>query len=128
VTEDCVHLKDAIEILIQQNLLQKYRKDRPRENNDRRQEAEDPPAEEETRASLPVAYAITRPEDFAQGEEVLDHLTSHLNGSWENFPKTLVISGGGFNDKTLGTIKRKFEELESVCSLNPVSIAEINEG
>ncbi|KAK2409752.1 hypothetical protein QL285_045156 [Trifolium repens] len=128
VTEDCVHLKDAIEILIQQNLLQKYRKDRPRENNDRRQEVEDPPAEEETRASLPVAYAITRPEDFTQGEEVLAHLTSHLNGSWENFPKTLVISGGGFNNTTLGTIKRKFEELESVCSLNPVSVAEIKEG
>jgi hypothetical protein len=32
------------------------------------------------------------------------------------------ISRGGFNNTTLGTIKRKFEELESVCSLNPISI------
>ncbi|WJX89707.1 hypothetical protein P8452_71681 [Trifolium repens] len=128
VTEDCVHLKDAVEILIQQNLLGKYRKDRPRENNDRRQDVEDPPAEEEARANLPVAYAILRPEDFAQGKEVLTHLTSHLDGSWENFPKTLVISGGGFNNTTLETIKRKFEELVSVCSLNPISVTEIKEG
>jgi hypothetical protein len=63
VTEDCVHLKDAIEILIQQGLLGKYKKDRERENNDRRQEVEDPPAEEETRASLLVSHAISRPED-----------------------------------------------------------------
>jgi hypothetical protein len=39
-----------------------------------------------------------------------------------------MISGGGFNSSTLGTIKRKFEELESICSLNPVSVAEIKEG
>jgi hypothetical protein len=58
---------------------------------------------------------------------VLTHLTSHLDGTWEDFPKTLVISGGGFNSTTLGTIKRKFEELESVCSLNPVSVTEIKE-
>jgi hypothetical protein len=38
------------------------------------------------------------------------------------------ISRGGFNNSTLGTIKRKFEELESVCSLNPISITEIKEG
>jgi hypothetical protein len=100
LTTDCVHLKDAIEILIQQNLLGKYMKDRPRESNDRRQDVEDPPAEEEARANLPVAYAISRPEDFAQEEEVLTHLTSHLDGSWENFPKALMISGGGFNSST----------------------------
>ncbi|KAK2389826.1 hypothetical protein QL285_063389 [Trifolium repens] len=128
VTEDCVHLKDAIEILFQQGLLGKYKKDRPRENNDRRQDVEEPPAEEEALANLPVAYAISRPEDFAGEGEALTHLTSHLDGTWENFPKALMISGGGFNNTTLGTIKRKFEELESVCSLNPISITEIKEG
>jgi hypothetical protein len=79
---------------------------------------------------MPVAYAISRPEDFAATKEgeVLANLASHLDGSWENFPKALMISGGGFNSSTLGTIKRKFEELESICSLNPVSVAEIKEG
>jgi hypothetical protein len=92
------------------------------ENNDRRQDVEEPSVEEEARANLPVAYAISRLEDFAKEGEVLTHLTSHLDGTWEDFPKTLVISGGGFNSTTLGTIKRKFEELESVCSLNPISV------
>ncbi|KAK2383691.1 hypothetical protein QL285_071117 [Trifolium repens] len=130
VTEDCVHLKDAIEILIQQGLLGKYKKEKARENNDRRQTVEDPPAEEDTQANMPVAYAISRPEDFVATKEgeVLANLASHLDGSWENFPKALMISGGGFNSSTLGTIKRKFEELESICSLNPVSVAEIKEG
>jgi hypothetical protein len=41
VTEDCVHLKDAIEILIQQGLLRKYRKDRPKENNNQEKAVED---------------------------------------------------------------------------------------
>jgi hypothetical protein len=39
-----------------------------------------------------------------------------------------MISGGGINSSTLGTIKRKFEELESICSVNPISVAEIKEG
>ncbi|MCI89649.1 hypothetical protein A2U01_0110938, partial [Trifolium medium] len=37
-----------------------------------------------------------------------------MDGSWENFPKSLVITGGGFNKTTIGSIKRKFKELESV--------------
>ncbi|MCI72798.1 hypothetical protein A2U01_0094062, partial [Trifolium medium] len=44
-----------------------------------------------------------------------------MDGSWVNFPKSLVITGGGFNKITIGSIKRKFEELESVCSVNPIS-------
>jgi hypothetical protein len=126
-------LKDAIKILIQQGLLGKYNKDRPREQNDKQQEIEAQPAEDEAQANIPVGYAISRPEDFIMAEttndeEVLANLTSHLDGSWENFPKALMISGEGFNSSTLGSVKRKFEELESVCSFNPISVAEIKEG
>jgi hypothetical protein len=106
VTEDCIHLKDSIEILIQQGLLGRYKKERPRETNDRRQTVEDPPFKEDAPANLLVAYAISRPEDFTKEEEVLTNLTSHLDRSWENFPKALMISGEGFNSSTLGLLQR----------------------
>ncbi|MCI84496.1 hypothetical protein A2U01_0105774, partial [Trifolium medium] len=51
-----------------------------------------------------------------------------MEGTWENFPKSLVISGGGFNKTTIESVKRKFDELESVCSVNPVTVTEIKEG
>jgi hypothetical protein len=135
VTEDCVHLKDAVEILIHQGHLRRYRKggEKPRESNDVQRAAEAQMSEDEDQGNMPVAFAITRPEDFIlpakpDGEEILNHLASHMDGTWENFPKALVISGGGFNSSTLGSVKRKFEELESVCSINPITIAEIKEG
>ncbi|MCI51854.1 hypothetical protein A2U01_0073098, partial [Trifolium medium] len=55
----------------------------------------------------------------------MKHLTAHMYGSWENFTKALVISGGGFNKTTIGSIKSKFEELDSVCSVNPVTVSSI---
>ncbi|MCI28937.1 hypothetical protein A2U01_0050140 [Trifolium medium] len=78
------------------------------------------PEEDDNRTTLPTAYAISRLEDFlpppdADEEGLMTHLTAHIDGSWENFHKALVISGGGFNKTTIGSIKRKFEELESVA-------------
>jgi hypothetical protein len=59
--------------------------------------------------------SISRPEDFYISEEVSAPLRK-----WENFPSTMVISGGGFNDFTVGSVKRKFDELISTSSkLNP---------
>jgi hypothetical protein len=74
--------------------------------------------------AMPVAYAISRHENFIlpledKNEDVLDHLASDMGA--------LVISGGGFGNLTMGSLKRKFEELESVCSLEPVTIAEVKE-
>ncbi|MCI74217.1 hypothetical protein A2U01_0095481, partial [Trifolium medium] len=41
---------------------------------------------------MPVAFAISRPEDFVvppMGEpNVLEDLNAHLDGSWEDFPRT----------------------------------------
>ncbi|MCI49991.1 hypothetical protein A2U01_0071235, partial [Trifolium medium] len=81
----------------------------------------------------PTAFAITRLDDFLppcdpDEEGLLKHLTANMDGSWENFPKSLVITGGGFNKTTIGSIKRKFEELENVCSVNPIVINAVKEG
>ncbi|MCI44885.1 hypothetical protein A2U01_0066124, partial [Trifolium medium] len=82
------------------------------------------------RTAVPTAFAISRPEDFlpspgSDEEGLMKHLTAHMDDSWENFPKALVISGGGFNKNTIGLVKRKFEELESICSVNPVTVSQI---
>ncbi|MCI98056.1 hypothetical protein A2U01_0119359, partial [Trifolium medium] len=65
VTEDCVHLKDAIEILIQKGYACKFVKEGDRENNEA-QMAIDAPAtdDEENRTAVPTAFAITRLDDF----------------------------------------------------------------
>ncbi|MCI78172.1 hypothetical protein A2U01_0099442, partial [Trifolium medium] len=54
VTEDCVHLKDAIEILIQKGYARKYVKEGDRETNEA-QMAIDAPAtdDEENRTAVP---------------------------------------------------------------------------
>ncbi|GAU35504.1 hypothetical protein TSUD_155350 [Trifolium subterraneum] len=140
VTDDCVHLKDAIEILIQKGYARQYidgqqmtANNAPRQN----QLAVDPaspeqPVEEENRVIGGVALAISRPEDFLplpnNGEkEALDYLAAHLDGSWENFPGALVISGGGFNPVTIESIKRKFDELEKASPVGEIKIIEVKE-
>ncbi|GAU40562.1 hypothetical protein TSUD_35790 [Trifolium subterraneum] len=116
VTDDCVHLKDSIEILIQKGYAR-----HPEQH-----------VEEENRVIGGVALAISRPEDFLplQTDEekgALDYLAAHLDGSWENFPGALVISGGGFNPITIGSIKRKFDELEKASLVGEIKITEVKE-
>ncbi|GAU42325.1 hypothetical protein TSUD_25510 [Trifolium subterraneum] len=109
VTEDCLHLKDAIEILIQKGYARQYVEGQPRtENNPPRQpqlaiEASSPEQniQEDNRVAGDVALAISKPEDFLplpgnNEKDALDYLSAHLDGSWENFPGALVIFGGGF--------------------------------
>ncbi|GAU18714.1 hypothetical protein TSUD_80020 [Trifolium subterraneum] len=141
VTDDCVHLKDAIEILIQKGYARQYVDGQPRtaNNNAPRQNqlAVDPASpeqhvEEENKVIGRVALAISRPEDFLplQTDEekgALDYLVAHLDGSWENFPGALVISGGGFNPITIGSIKRKFDELEKASPVEEIKITEVKE-
>ncbi|GAU13013.1 hypothetical protein TSUD_173130 [Trifolium subterraneum] len=94
VTDDCVHLKDAIEILIQKGYARQYVDGQPRaaNNNAPRQNqlAVDPASpeqhvEDENRVIGGVALAISRPEDFLplQTDEekgALDYLAAHLDG------------------------------------------------
>ncbi|GAU42123.1 hypothetical protein TSUD_350970 [Trifolium subterraneum] len=88
--------------------------------------------EEENRVIGGVALAISRPEDFLplptdEEKGALDYLAAHLDGSWENFPRALVISGGGFNPVTIGCIKRKFDELEKASPVEEIKITEVKE-
>ncbi|KAI5412684.1 hypothetical protein KIW84_057364 [Lathyrus oleraceus] len=111
VTEDCVHLKDAIEILIQEGHLKQYtrkneaprhdepEKKRPRENT--------PP----DNSPYQVALCVSRPEDFFLPEPLPEGKITALS-PWEDFPTTLVISGGGTNGESAAlSVKRKFDEL-----------------
>ncbi|KAI5444955.1 hypothetical protein KIW84_013293 [Lathyrus oleraceus] len=111
VTEDCVHLKDAIEILIQEGHLKQYtrkneaprhdepEKKRPRENT--------PP----DNSPYQVALCVSRPEDFFLPEPLPEGKITALS-PWEDFPTTLVISGGGTNGESATlSVKRKFDEL-----------------
>ncbi|GAU27461.1 hypothetical protein TSUD_161470 [Trifolium subterraneum] len=88
--------------------------------------------EEANRVIGGVALAISRPEDFlplpSNEEKVaLNYLAAHLDGSWENFPGALVISGGGFNPVTIRSIKRKFDELEKASPVEEIKITEVKE-
>ncbi|GAU41589.1 hypothetical protein TSUD_271980 [Trifolium subterraneum] len=114
VTDDCVHLKDAIEILIQKGYARQYN------------------VEDDNRAIGGVVLAISRPEDFLplpnnEEKEALDYLSAHLDGSWENFPGAQVISGGGINPVTIGSIKRKFDELEKASPVGEIKITKVKE-
>ncbi|MCI91387.1 hypothetical protein A2U01_0112681, partial [Trifolium medium] len=54
VTEDCVHLKDAIEILIQKGYARKFVKDGDMETNEAQMAIDAPTAdEEENRTAVP---------------------------------------------------------------------------
>ncbi|GAU42207.1 hypothetical protein TSUD_375560 [Trifolium subterraneum] len=117
VTEDCVHLKDAIEILIHKGYAQQYVEGQPRTDN---------------RVVGGVAFSVSRPEDFTplpnnNEKEALNYLSVHLDGSWENFPGAIVIFGGGFNPVTIGSIKRKFDELENASPVGEINIPELKE-
>ncbi|GAU42817.1 hypothetical protein TSUD_288450 [Trifolium subterraneum] len=123
VTDDCVHLKDAIEILIQKGYARQLEVDpvSPEQH-----------VEEDNRVIGGVALAISRPEDFLplQTDEekgALDYLVAHLDGSWENFLGALVISGGGFNPITIGSIKKKFDELEKASPVEEIKVTELTE-
>ncbi|GAU39748.1 hypothetical protein TSUD_219910 [Trifolium subterraneum] len=115
LTEDCIQLKDAIEILIRNGKLKDYvkRKENPRPEKKR----EDTP-EDEPRASgeKNVALAVWRPEDFYVPKHFKDTYEHPILNEWENFPETMVISGNVFDKHTVGSIKRKFEELITASS------------
>ncbi|PNX90373.1 hypothetical protein L195_g046497, partial [Trifolium pratense] len=136
VTEDCVHLKDAIEILIQKGYARKYiQNDEQVQQREPREVAMaiDVPEQEDSRAVVPQALAISVPEiplpsPGSDEEALMRHFNAHMNGSWENFPKAMVITGGGISKSTIGSVKRKFQELESICSVNPVTVSKPEEG
>ncbi|KAI5400061.1 hypothetical protein KIW84_065122 [Lathyrus oleraceus] len=99
VTEDCVHLKDAIEILIQEGHLKQYtrKNEAPRHDEpEKKRPREDTPP---NNSPYPVALCVSRPKDFFLPEPLPEGKITALS-PWENFPTTLVISGGGTNGES----------------------------
>src|SRR3954468_9839273 len=110
LTDQCIHLKDAIETLIKEGHLVRYtkreepsRRDVPR-NSDEGNSPDSRP--------LQVALSVTRPEDFVPSVGVTTAFSV-----WENFPTAMVISNGGDpGSLTISSVKRKFDELISANS------------
>ncbi|XP_058760613.1 uncharacterized protein LOC131633953 [Vicia villosa] len=98
-TEDCIHLKDAIEILIREGHLKQYSK-KQEAAKEAKPITEEKPAEDTS--AMQVAMSITRPEDFYLPDWVKSATALSPHSSWEMFPSAMV-----------GSVKRKFDELLS---------------
>ncbi|XP_045791889.1 uncharacterized protein LOC123886628 [Trifolium pratense] len=116
LTEDCIQLKDAIEILVRNGQLKQYVK---KSNNPRPEAAGTSTVEEappEKTGHKPVALSISRTEDFSIPDYLEDNYIAPTLQEWETFVEAMVISGGGFDKHSVGSIKRKFEELIDASS------------
>ncbi|CAJ2634295.1 unnamed protein product [Trifolium pratense] len=118
-TDDCIQLKDAIEILIRNGQLREFVK----RNNDPRPEAAETRAVEEVvpppagqSSTKQIAMSVSRPEDFAIPSDFGDTRTSPTLSTGDYFTDSLVISGGHMDKHTVGSIKRKFEDLINTSS------------
>ncbi|XP_058754185.1 uncharacterized protein LOC131627358 [Vicia villosa] len=110
LTDECIHLKDAIETLIKEGRLSKYTKkgEPPRREAPRNSDEGNSPDSR----PLQVALSVTRPEDFIPSVRVTTAFST-----WEGFPTAMVISNGGEpGSLTISSVKRKFDELISANS------------
>ncbi|XP_058760264.1 uncharacterized protein LOC131633581 [Vicia villosa] len=110
LTDECIHLKDTIETLIKEGHLSKYTKrgDPPRRNDRRSSDEGNSP----NARPLQVALSVTRPEDFIPSVGVTSALSV-----WEGFPTAMLIyNGGDPGSLTIGSVKRKFDELISATT------------
>ena len=110
MTEDCVHLKDAIETLIKGGRLAQYRRsDVPRRDAQETREPEEDARPSDESVPIQTAFSVTRPEDFDIPEHLQKPLTTHSR--WEYFPSAMVINDDRFNDLTINSARRKLDEL-----------------
>ena len=107
ITDDRIHLKDAIKLLIQRGRLKQF--------------VENPESERKTielitvgiAADKIVAMSVEQLGDFPNNVEIVPN-----SCTWELVPSVNVIMGGTLNI-SMGSMKRKFEELMSVNLLVP---------
>ncbi|XP_058760051.1 uncharacterized protein LOC131633358 [Vicia villosa] len=105
LTDECIHLRDAIKTLIKEGRLSKYTKkgEPPRREGPRNSDNDNSPDSR----PLEVALSVTRPEDFIPSVGVASAFST-----WEGFPTAMVISNGGDSGSlTISSVKRKFDEL-----------------
>ncbi|GAU38519.1 hypothetical protein TSUD_148000 [Trifolium subterraneum] len=88
LTEDCIQLKDAIEILIRNGKLKDYvkRKENPRQEKKREDTPEDEP---KSSGEKKIAMAIWRPEDFYVPGYLKDTYEPPILNEWEKFPEAM---------------------------------------
>ncbi|XP_058761739.1 uncharacterized protein LOC131635149 [Vicia villosa] len=101
-TEDCIHLKDAIEILIREGHLKQYAK-KQEAAKEAKPIIEEKPVDDTP--AMQVAMSITRPEDFYLHDWAKSTTAPSPHSPWEMFPSAMVISGGGFSKLTVGSVK-----------------------
>jgi hypothetical protein len=108
-TDDCIHLKDAIELLIQRGRLKQYVKN----------------PETERKAVELIGDGSEHGRTIAMSVEHLGDCPDNVEitpypCTWEQFPTTNIITGGMLNI-SMGSMQRKFEELMSVNTMAPSS-------
>jgi hypothetical protein len=106
-TDDCVHLKDANELLIQRGRLKQYVKNL--ETEKRAVELIGDGSEH----GRTIAMSVEHLGDFPDDVEITPY-----SCTWEQFPTANIITGGTLNI-SLGSMKNKFEELMSVNAMAP---------
>jgi len=105
LTDDCIHLKDAIEMLIQRGRRKQFTKN----SKPKRQTVEIINDGEEK--NLAVAMYVKQLDEFPEYLEITPYTCT-----WEHFPAANVIIGETYT-LSVGRMKRKFEELLSVNHL-----------
>jgi len=105
MTDDCIHLKDAIEMLIKRGRLKQFPKN----------------FEPERQVVKLINDGKEKNPVIAMSVEQLDEFQEHMDVtsyacSWERFPTANVIIGGA-STLSVGSVKRKFEQLLSVNHL-----------
>ncbi|MCI13553.1 hypothetical protein A2U01_0034671, partial [Trifolium medium] len=87
--EDCIQLKDAIEILIRNRQLREFVK---RKENSRPENVETSAVEEVQPAATgqKVALCVSQPEDFVVLDHFEDSYVAPTLNEWENFPEAMA--------------------------------------
>jgi len=106
-TDDCTHLKDAIELLIQRGRLKQFVK-----NSESERKTIELIIDGTTMDKI-VAMSVEQLADFPSNMEIVPY-----SCTWKQVPSINVITGGTLNI-SIGSMKRKFEELRSVNLLIP---------
>jgi hypothetical protein len=106
-TDECVHLKDAIELLTQRGQLKQFVKNREPERKT------DELIGDGSEPGKTIAMSVEHLGDFPDNVEITPY-----SCTWEQFPSANVITGGTL-DISIGCMKRKFEELMNVNLLVP---------
>jgi len=102
VTDDCIHLKDTIEMLIQQGRLNQFTK-----NSEPERQAVELITDGKEKNPA-VVMSVEQLNTFSEHMDVTPYMCS-----WEHFPAANVIIGGT-STLSVGSMKRKLEELLSV--------------